>query len=111
MSAFFIIFVPNIKGFTMAKFLQITVNGTDRIFSAENIITTERTAATTTVITYNHQQSGFDVCTFTHSSDAATDKVVDAINNAIIAAHGNKSRPDVIIEVALPVTVSGVAFS
>ena len=95
----------------MAKFLKITVDGTDRIFSAENIITTERTLATTTVITYNHQQSGFDVCTFTHSSDAATDKVVDAINNAIVAAHGNKNRPNVVIEVDLPVAVSVVAFS
>jgi hypothetical protein len=95
----------------MAKFIKVTVNGTDRIFSAENVITTERTAATTTVITYNHQQSGFDVCTFTHSTDASTDKVVDAINDAIIAAHGNSKRPDVVIDVDLPVAVSGVAFS
>jgi len=95
----------------MAKFLNITVNGTERIFSAENIITTERTAATTTVITYNHQQSGLDVATFTHASDAATDKVVDLFNDAIIAAHGNKNRPDVIIDVTLPVAISGVVFS
>lgn len=95
----------------MAKFLKITVGGTDRIFSAENIITTERTAATTTVITYNHAQSGMDVLTLTHSSDAATDKVVDAVNDAIILAHGNKTKPDVIVKVDLPVAVSGVAYA
>lgn len=95
----------------MAKFLKINVNGTDRLFSAENIITTQRTGTTTTVITYNHQQAGNDVCTFTHSSDASTAKVVDAINDALISAHSNQSRPAVVIEVALPVAVSGVAFS
>jgi hypothetical protein len=95
----------------MAKFLKVNVNGTDRLFSAENVITTQRTGATTTVITYNHQQAGNDVCTFTHSSDASTAKVVDAINDALIAAHSNQSRPAVVIEVALPVAVSGVAFS
>jgi hypothetical protein len=104
-------FINPLKVLRMAKFINVTVNGTDRIFSAENVITTERTAATTTAITYNHQQSGFDVCTFTHSSDASTDKVVDAINNAIIAAHGNSKRPDVVIDVVLPVEVSGVAFA
>ena len=95
----------------MAKFLNITVNGVERLFSAENVITTERTAATTTVITYNHQQSGLDVCTFTHASDAATSKVVDAINSALLLAHSNKSKPTIVIEVTLPVAVSGVAFS
>ena len=94
----------------MAKFINVTVNSVDRIFSAENVITTERTAATTTVITYNNV-SGYTTCTFTHASDAATDKVVDAVNNAVIAAHGNSKRPDVVIDVVLPVAVSGVAFT
>lgn len=94
----------------MAKFINVTVNAIDRIFSAENVITTERTAATTTVITYNNL-AGYDTCTFTHASDAATSKVVDAINDAIIAAHGNSKRPDVVIDVVLPVAVSGVVFS
>jgi hypothetical protein len=107
------IFVPIInplKVLRMAKFINVTVNSVDRIFSAENVITTERTAATTTVITYNNI-AGYDTCTFTHASDASTDKVVDAINDAIIAAHGNSKRPDVVIDVVLPVAVSGVVFS
>jgi hypothetical protein len=95
----------------MAKFLKIKVGGVDRLFSAENVITTQRTGATTTVITYNHQQAGFDICTLTHSSDASTAKVVDAINDAILLAHSNKSRPVVSTEVVLPVAVSGVVFS
>lgn len=94
----------------MAKFINLTVNGTDRIFSAENVITTERTAATTTVITYNNL-TGYTTCTITHASDAATEKVVNAVNNAIIAAHGNSKRPDVVIDVVLPVAASGVVFS
>lgn len=95
----------------MAKFIQITVSGTVRTFSAENIITTERTAATTTVITYNHALSEFDVLTLTHSSDAATSRVVDAVNNAIFATHSGKYSPNSYVKVDLPVDVSTAVFS
>jgi hypothetical protein len=95
----------------MAKFLQITVGGTDTIFSAENVITTARTAATTTTITYNHAQSGFDVLTLTHASDATTSRVVNAINTALLQAHSGKRTPDVVYPVTLPVAVSGAAFA
>jgi hypothetical protein len=94
----------------MAKFIKLTVGSADRIFSAENVITTARTLATETVITYNNV-SGYTTCTITHDSDAATDKVVNAVNDAIIAAHGNSKRPDVVIDVVLPVAVSGVLFT
>jgi hypothetical protein len=95
----------------MAKFLQILVGSATRIYSAENIITTERTAATTTVITYNHAQAGFDILTLTHATDAATTKVVDLINTGIAQAHKRKSDPDVFIKVTLPVAVSTAVFS
>jgi len=95
----------------MAKFLRITVAGTVRTYTAENIITTERLTATTTAITFNHFPTGFKLLTLTHASDAATTKVVSIIDDAIQLAHNNKSRPDVFITVTLPVAVSGAVFS
>lgn len=95
----------------MAKFIEILVGTTYRRFSAENIITTERTAATTTTITYNHAQATFDVLTLTHTTDASTTKVVDALNTTIEQVHSPDARPDVVRRVNLPVAVSGVAFA
>jgi len=95
----------------MAKFLTLTVNGATRIFSAENIITCERTAATTTTITYCTGSTSTDILTLTHSTDAgfATGaQVVDAVRSTIIALHDPTQKKVAQLPVTLPtgVTVS-----
>ena len=95
----------------MAKFLRILVGGETLTFSAENIIRTQRTAATTTVITYNHAQATADVLTLTHASDAATAKVVSILDSAIFDLHSNRTRPDCYKVVSLPVAVSTAVLS
>lgn len=98
----------------MAKFLKITVNSVIRTFTAENIITTERTAATTTVITFNHAQAGFDTLTLTHATDAAytyPNNVVGILDTAILSVHAGERKPDVYTTVTLPVAVSTAVFS
>lgn len=98
----------------MSKFITTAV-GTepDLLLSAENVLTVTRTDATHTFIQYNSAQAGFDTCTFTHTTDAATTKVRDAIKAAILGVHSGQNRPNVSQQVVLPtgVTVSGVVFS
>ena len=98
----------------MAKFIQMTVGGATRTYTAENIITVERTTATTTVITYNHAQAGFDTLTLTHATDAAFTyplNVAGVLTEAILDVHAGLRKPDVYATVTLPVAVSGAVFS
>jgi len=100
----------------MAKFLTLTVGGVPRIFSAENIITCERTAATTTTITYFTGSTSTDVLTLTHSTDAAFAvgaRVVDAIQDAIIDLFDPTQKKVGSFPIVLPsgVTVSAAALA
>jgi len=96
----------------MAKFLKLQVGTVVRVISAENVITTDHPTNTTTTITYNHAQAGFDVLTLTHTSETVR-SVEAAVNDAILTVQSGSRRPQVFAEVALPegITVSAIAFA
>jgi hypothetical protein len=82
---------------------------TERLFSAENIVTTTRVSENSSTIEYNHAQSGFDSLRIAHTSDASTTKVMDSINELVSEIFSGKRAGAVVSDLNTDVVlITGV---
>lgn len=97
----------------MAQFLRIAVTSEgNQLISARGVKLVEQASTTTTVITYGSGSTGADVITITHAAEEAGGYTSrDAIQQALIDAHDSRFNPNVVIDVTMPLVVSGIAIA
>jgi hypothetical protein len=87
----------------MAKIMRVSIAGTYRSFSAENIIFIDRPTTTTTTINYQSGSASGDVLTFTHAADSGF-VVRTAIEAAWLALHDPTQKKMKYLDAVIPTT-------
>ena len=86
-----------------------------QLVSAENVVIVEQASQSTTTIAYTAGGTGTDIITVTHgqlSASTNTD-VRDNVQDALLALHGGKTRPDAykLVEMPTNIVVTGIAVA
>ena len=86
-----------------------------QLVSAENVVIVEQASQSTTTIAYSAGSTSADVITVTHGKLAASTStdVRDNVQDALLALHGGKTRPDAykLVEMPTDIIVTGIAVA